>query len=84
MHTFLECKCLDFIDLDGYGNCLKRDARFGRTINGNKIVSPYSCYVDGASHCKDKLYVDDSGTLKTMSALACLNSKYNLYPTLLY
>ena len=68
---------MNFIDSDGYGNCLKRDHRFPN--------SAYSCYVEEPSECKDKLYLEkeklkltlkpDLGT--TLSALACKGVFYN-------
>ena len=61
-YLFEECKCIDFIDPDGYGNCIKRDNR----IPG----SPYTCYVTEPSLCKDKkTYKDDIE--KSISGDAC-------------
>ena len=42
----LGCKCMNYKDTQGYGNCLKRDARFKG--------SPYSCYVEEPAQCNDK------------------------------
>ena len=72
INLFLDCKCLDFVDSDGYGNCMKRDHRFKGAA--------YSCYVKESSHCEDKTYADyTSGERITLSAYACLTSNYTFY-----
>ena len=58
---------MDFIDPDGYGNCLKRDSRF--------LKSPYSCYVKEPSLCPDKKNFGIPDVIdieKSISAIACL------------
>ena len=62
---------MDFIDFEGFGNCLKRDSRFDE--------SPYTCYVQEPSECHDKLYVLYPDVGKTISADACSKSKNRFF-----
>ena len=52
------CTCNDFVDENGYGNCLKE-------INGKNI-----CYVNQPSSCNDLEY-SNSAPEKKISAEAC-------------
>ena len=52
------CKCDDFVDENGYGNCLKE-------INGKKV-----CYINQPSSCND-LEHSNSVHKKKISAEAC-------------
>ena len=45
-HRSTQCECGDFVDQDGYGDCQKRDTRFGNL---------FTCYVSAASLCKDMI-----------------------------
>ena len=66
-----DCECIDFIDSDGYGNCLKRDPKF--------LDSAYSCYVKEPSRCPDKKFELYPHIDKTRSAIACLESNDTFY-----
>ena len=55
------CKCRNFVDGDGYGECRKRDPRVGRLL---------SCYVDASSECKDVVLITGNASL-AISANAC-------------
>ena len=59
---------MDFIDSEGFGNCLKRDYRFDN--------SPFTCFIQEPSECHDKLYVLYPDIGKTVSAVACDNSNF--------
>ena len=52
------CKCNEFVDANGYGNCLKE-------INGTKV-----CYINQPSSCNDLKY-SNSIPEKKISAEAC-------------
>ena len=55
------CKCDDFIDENGYGDCQKRDIQFGNF---------FTCYVDSSSNCKDIINSTSHPNMQ-VSAEAC-------------
>ena len=59
---FLDCRCTEFIDDYGFGNCTRADTWFG---------FKFSCYVNENSTCNDTL-ISRFDPDKKVSAKACI------------